>query len=255
MSEMQTTVAIVIIQVVAVDEKNKNKKKLALKIILPVLVVVIIAGIWFYKTNETSQETANSGSSVTTPDKSQAITDSSSSVNTTDETQESADSSSSINITDESQETSEISSSKTTAVETQEKADINFLLAASEIDLEKLKSYGLPIIIDFGADECIPCKEMAPVLKKLNQEWQDKVIVKFVDVWKYPNAAAEFPVQLIPTQFFFDAKGNPYVPSDPEGMQMIMYSLKDTQEHVYTAHQGGLTEEQFRTIFKEMGIK
>ncbi len=48
---------------------------------------------------------------------------------------------------------------------------------------------GFPIIIDFGADSCIPCKEMAPVLKKLNEEWQGKVIVKFVDVWKYPDAA------------------------------------------------------------------
>ena len=96
---------------------------------------------------------------------------------------------------------------------------------------------------------------MAPVLKKLNQEWQGKVIVKFVDVWKYPDASGDFPLQVIPTQFFFDAQGKPYVPSDPEGMQMIMYSLKDTQEHVYTAHQGGLTEEQFRAIFKEMGIK
>ena len=96
---------------------------------------------------------------------------------------------------------------------------------------------------------------MAPVLKKLNQEWQGKVIVKFVDVWKYPNASADFPLQVIPTQFFFDSKGNPYVPSDPEGMQMVMYYLKDTQEHVYTAHQGGLTEEKIRAIFKEMSIK
>lgn len=134
-------------------------------------------------------------------------------------------------------------------------ADSDFSLDATEIDLEKLKSYGLPIIIDFGADECVPCKEMAPVLKKLNEEWNGKVIVKFVDVWKYPAASADFPVQLIPTQFFFDAQGNPYVPSDPEGMQMQMYAMKDTGEHVYTAHVGGMTEEQIRAVFAEMGIK
>ncbi|OLN32939.1 Thioredoxin [Desulfosporosinus metallidurans] len=39
-------------------------------------------------------------------------------------------------------------------------------------------------MIDFGADSCVPCKEMAPVLKKLNTEMQGKAIVKFVDVWK-----------------------------------------------------------------------
>ena len=233
-------IAIVIVQVVAVDNQNKNKKRnLALKIIIPIVVVAVITGIWFFKTNEKSQE----------------IAESSSTVNTTVESQETTESDTIVTTTDESQEITVSSSSETATDETEEKDNTDFVLAASEINLDKLKLYKLPIIIDFGADSCIPCKEMAPVLKKLNEEWQGKVIVKFVDVWKYPDASADFPVQVIPTQFFFDGQGNPYVPSDPEGMQMIMYSLKDTQEHVYTAHQGGLTEEQIRAVFKEMGIK
>jgi len=65
----------------------------------------------------------------------------------------------------------------------------DFDLEATAIDLEQLKSYGLPIVIDFGADSCVPCKEMAPVLKELNQEMQRKAIVKFVDVWKNKTAA------------------------------------------------------------------
>lgn len=141
-----------------------------------------------------------------------------------------------------------------TANKTQATTNPDFSLAASTIDLEKLKTYGLPILIDFGAETCIPCREMAPVLKKLNEEWQGKVIVKFVDISKYPDAAADFPVQVIPTQFFFDAKGKPYVPSDPEGMQMQIYTLRDTQEHVYTAHMGGMTEEQVKAVFAEMGV-
>jgi len=39
---------------------------------------------------------------------------------------------------------------------------------------------------------------------------QGKAIVKFVDVWKNKDAAADFPVQVIPTQFYFDKKGNPF---------------------------------------------
>ncbi|MDD2351172.1 MAG: thioredoxin family protein, partial [Synergistaceae bacterium] len=48
----------------------------------------------------------------------------------------------------------------------------DFALKTKTLDLEKLKSYGLPILIDFGADSCVPCKEMAPVLEKLNKEYQ-----------------------------------------------------------------------------------
>lgn len=128
------------------------------------------------------------------------------------------------------------------------------LHVTENLDLEALKAYELPIIIDFGADSCIPCKEMAPVLEKLNEALRGKVIVKFVDVWKYQELAQNFPIEVIPTQFFFDAQGNPYVPSEDNAANFQMYSLKETNEHIYTAHQGGMTEEQIRGILKEMGI-
>ena len=256
MSGIWKTVVFVIVQEVAVDSKDKNKKRnLALKIIIPIVVVVVIAGIWFFKANEKSQEITDLNSSISTTVESQETTESGTSITTTDESQETTTSGSSETTSAQSKDTNDSSSSETAANETEEKVNTDFVLAASEINLDKLKLYKLPIIIDFGADGCLPCDQMAPVLKKLNKEWQGKVIVKFVNIRDYPNAADDFPLQVIPTQFFFDSKGNPYVPSDPEGMQMIMYSLKDTQEHVYTTHQGGLTEEQFRTIFEEMGIK
>jgi thioredoxin 1 len=129
------------------------------------------------------------------------------------------------------------------------------LHVTEDIDIEGLKSYGLPIIIDFGADSCIPCKEMAPVLKDLNEELQGKAIVKFVDVWKYYILAEGYPISLIPTQIFIDANGRPYKPKNPEAMQMKLYSLKDTKEHVYTAHEGGMTKEQLMSVLKEMGVK
>jgi len=132
----------------------------------------------------------------------------------------------------------------------------DFALHVTEkIDLEKLKSYGLPIIIDFGADSCIPCKEMAPVLQELNTELQGKAIIRFVDVWKYQELAQGYPINLIPTQIYIDANGKPYSPKDPEAMQMKLYSLKDTKEHVFTAHEGGMTKEQILSVLKEMGLK
>lgn len=124
-----------------------------------------------------------------------------------------------------------------------------------EIQLEKLKSYGLPIVIDFGADSCIPCKEMAPILKELNEELQGKAIIKFVDVWKYQSLAEGYPISVIPTQIFFDANGKPYTPKDSEAMKMILYAIKDTNEHVFTAHEGGMTKEQLLSALKEMGVE
>ena len=48
----------------------------------------------------------------------------------------------------------------------------NFGLRETEaIDFEERASYGIPLIVDYGADTCIPCKEMAPVLEKANEEF------------------------------------------------------------------------------------
>ena len=111
-------------------------------------------------------------------------------------------------------------------------------------------------MIDFGSDECVPCKEMAPVLEKANGESQGKALVKFVDVWDNPSAANGFPVQVIPTQVFFDADGSPYVPSEglPEklGLELLAYEDKEGT-HVFTAHQGALNNEQLGGILADMG--
>lgn len=64
----------------------------------------------------------------------------------------------------------------------QEEVNEDFNLKITEkIDWEKLKSYNMPIIIDFGADYCMPCKQMAPTLKKVNKEMQGKAIIRYVD--------------------------------------------------------------------------
>ncbi|MEL7568629.1 MAG: thioredoxin domain-containing protein [Dehalobacterium sp.] len=129
------------------------------------------------------------------------------------------------------------------------------LHVTEELDLEQLKSYELPIMIDFGADSCIPCKEMAPILVKLNEDLREKAIIKFVDVWKYPKLADGYPISLIPTQVFFDKDGNPYIPANPQALQINMYSSRETNEHVFTTHEGGMTEEMILTVLKEMGLE
>ena len=94
-------------------------------------------------------------------------------------------------------------------------------------------------------------------LEKANKEFQGKAFIKFVNVWDYPDAANNVPVQVIPTQILFNADGTPFVPSDElsKKIQFDMYSHKNTGEHIFTVHQGGLTEEQMWAILKEMGVE
>jgi thioredoxin 1 len=118
-----------------------------------------------------------------------------------------------------------------------------------------LKSYDVPIIIEFGSDSCIPCKQMAPIIDELNKELQGKVIIKFVDVWKNPSFATGYPLSVIPTQVFIDSKGNAYNPADKNTLQLQYYSAKDTGTTSFTTHEGTITKEQLLSILKEMGMK
>jgi len=129
------------------------------------------------------------------------------------------------------------------------------LLVTDAKELEKLRSLGLPVILDFGADSCIPCKEMAPVLEELNRTLQGKAVVKFVDVWKYKDLAEGYPLRVIPTQFFFDKDGKPFTPSDAQKFQMILYAPGGLKKHLFTAHEGGMTREQLLAVLAEMGVR
>ena len=62
-------------------------------------------------------------------------------------------------------------------------------------------------MVDLGADKCIPCKLMAPILKNLQEEYSGKAAILFIDVWKHPEQRKKFNVNTIPTQIFFDKEG------------------------------------------------
>lgn len=131
----------------------------------------------------------------------------------------------------------------------------NELHVTSPIDFDALRSSGLPIIIDYGADSCIPCKEMAPVLEELNKTLAGKAIILFVDVWKYRDLAQGVPIQVIPTQIFFDARGKPFSSGEGLGIPFNLYNRRDTGEHIFTTHEGGLDKSQMLAILKAMGMQ
>ena len=62
-------------------------------------------------------------------------------------------------------------------------------------------------LLDLGADKCIPCKQMAPILADLKTTCAGQLDVDFIDVWKNPDASETYGVRVIPLQIFFDAGG------------------------------------------------
>jgi thioredoxin 1 len=80
------------------------------------------------------------------------------------------------------------------------------VLATNRLDIDFSKY--LVTFIELGADRCIPCKTMQPIMKDIAQTFSDRVQVVFYDVWKDPEPARKYKIQLIPTQVFVDQKGN-----------------------------------------------
>ena len=56
-----------------------------------------------------------------------------------------------------------------------------------------------PVLLDFGADWCPPCKVMIPVLEDLAAEFENKVLVAKLDVDANPKTAAQYKVRNLPT--------------------------------------------------------
>jgi thioredoxin 1 len=77
----------------------------------------------------------------------------------------------------------------------------------SEDDLKQALTSGKPVLVDFGANSCIPCRQMRPVLKEVSTEYSEKAKILIIDVYKNQNLAREHKVLMLPTLVFFDSKG------------------------------------------------
>ncbi len=103
---------------------------------------------------------------------------------------------------------------------------------ATSVPAEPAVAKKLPRVVDLGADKCIPCKKLAPILEELKKEYAGRVTVEFIDVWKNAKAGEPYKIRVIPTQVFFDADG----------------------KEVWR-HEGFLPKEDFIAKFAELGVK
>jgi len=65
----------------------------------------------------------------------------------------------------------------------------------------------LPRFVEVGAEKCVPCKMMQPVLDELRADYAGRVSVEFADVWKNPELGRTYDVRSIPTQVIYDRAG------------------------------------------------
>ena len=90
----------------------------------------------------------------------------------------------------------------------------------------------LPKLIDLGADKCIPCKKMAPILEEAEKLYKGRAEIVFIDVWKNREEGAKYGIRTIPTQIFFDASGTEVL-----------------------RHEGFFPMEEIQKQFKAMGVE
>jgi thioredoxin 1 len=96
---------------------------------------------------------------------------------------------------------------------------------------KEIASTPLPKLLDFGRGICIPCKKMAPILQELSEEYNDKVIIKIIEIDREKELTQVNRIRLIPTQIFFDSKN----------------------KEVFR-HEGFMDKEAIKKIFQQMGV-
>jgi thioredoxin 1 len=75
-------------------------------------------------------------------------------------------------------------------------------ITAAVFDAEVLQSTK-PVIVDFWAEWCGPCRAVAPILEELSAEYADKIEIVKVNVDEEPSLAADYGIISIPTMQVF----------------------------------------------------
>lgn len=78
-------------------------------------------------------------------------------------------------------------------------------MKVTEENFNALLNTGKPVMIDFGATWCGPCKALAPRIEEIEKEYDGRAIIGTADVDECSDLAAKFRIRNVPTVLFFKA--------------------------------------------------
>ncbi len=85
-------------------------------------------------------------------------------------------------------------------------------MKVTESNFNEMIASGKPVMVDFGATWCGPCKALAPRIEEIEKEYEGKAMIGTADVDECSDLAAKFRIRNVPTVLFF--KGGSDQPID-----------------------------------------
>ena len=100
------------------------------------------------------------------------------------------------------------------------------------IPLESVLGNGKATLAEFGWRDCIPCKEMRPILEELDQDYKGQVNILIIEIPFHEDLAEKYDIRFMPIQVFFDSSGKEV-----------------------TRHTGFLPKDQIIAQLEQMGVR
>lgn len=82
---------------------------------------------------------------------------------------------------------------------------VNMVTATDQTFEHLIQNSTKPVIVDFWAEWCVPCRTVAPILEEIAESRSQEVTVVKVNVDEYPNLAADYGIMSIPTVIRFQS--------------------------------------------------